>query len=153
LCFGVPAKVAAITTTLATLFGIKTPANQAVEMLRLDVGCDGVNAASAPSIFELGTCTFATNSPGTNSTSVTPAAWDSGRPETIQSTAGKIWTAEPTVITIIDTGYVPTYMGSVFGAFPITPSKPIIAKGGNGLVVRATAGANCNASGALAAVE
>jgi hypothetical protein len=44
--------------------------------------------------------TFATNGPGTNSTTVTPAKRDTGRAETVQGTHAKTWTVEPTVLTL-----------------------------------------------------
>jgi hypothetical protein len=153
LTFGVPFKVVATTSTLSTIAGIKTPANQAVDLLGVNVGCDGTNSAQGPAVIDLATCTFAANSPGTNSTSVTPVALDSGRPETIQSTAGKTWTTQPTVISIIEVFYVPVYMGSAIVFRPLT--VPITGKGGSGIVMSATqqSGVTANCSGSLTAIE
>lgn len=153
LQFGVPFTLVANTSTAKTNVGVKTPAQQAVKALGLKIGFDGTTSTTGPAIVEFGTCTFATNAPGTNSTSVTPGALDSGRPETIQSTAGKNWTTEPTVITITDTFNVQTYMGSGIQFFPLTMNN--IAKGGNGFVVRVTlpSGVSANASGCLLCEE
>ena len=149
--FGVPFKVVAVTSTPSTVVGIKTPANQAVRGLAIRIGFDDTTSTHANATIEVGTCTFATNSPGTNSTVVTPIALDSGRPETIQSTAGKAWTTEPTVISIFDTFMIPLYLGS--GIIEIPLSRRVIAKGGNGLVVRVTVPNSCNCTGALLGEE
>lgn len=94
------ATVALTASTAQTIVGVKAPTNQVVKVLEAAVGFDGANSANAPSVIDYGNCTFATNGPGTNSTSVTPTKRDSGRGETIQSTAAKHWTTEPTVITV-----------------------------------------------------
>ena len=136
LAFGVPAKTVAATSTLTTDLGIKTPANQAITLDEVDVGFDGTNSAQGPGIIDIDQTTWATNSPGTNSTSVTPVASDSGRPETIQSTAGKTWTVQPTVLTVWKSFLVPTYMGSALAPLPLM--KPLVAKGGGGVSLAST---------------
>lgn len=45
--------------------------------------------------------TWATNSPGTNSTSTTPRQ-ENGRAMTAGFTSGKTWSAEPTALTVVD---------------------------------------------------
>ncbi len=146
---GVPFKVVASTSTPATIVGIKTPANQAAQIYGFNMGFDGTTSTNGPAICEAGTCTFATNSPGTNSTSVTAVAYDSGRPETPQSTGGKAWTAEPTVISVVEDFLIPSYMGSGIVFYPL--AHPFVAKGGNGMVIRVTqqSGVSVNGTGAL----
>ena len=153
LAFGVSGKSIAATSTLTTDLGIKTPANQAVTLDEVDVGFDGTNSANAPGIIDIGFCTFATNSPGTNSTSVTPVASDSGRPETIQSTAAKTWTVQPTTITIWKSFLLPVFMGSALAPLPLM--RPCLAKGGNGIVMSSTlaTGVTANLTGTLLAME
>jgi hypothetical protein len=149
LDFGVPFLVVATSSTASTVAGVKTPANQAVTLWGFDIGFDGTTSTNGPAKCEVGTCTFATNSPGTNSTSVTPVAFDSGRPETIQSTAGKAWTSEPTVISSMEAFYIPSYMGSGIIFQPL--AHPVTAKGGNGAILRVTQQTSVtpNASGTL----
>lgn len=154
LQFAAPFKTVATTSTLSTIAGIKTPANQAVKLLGVNVGCDGTNSAQGPAVVDLGSCTFATNAPGTNSTQITTIpTLDSGRPETVQSTAGKAWTAQPTVITIIESFFVPVYMGSAIVFRPLT--VPIVGKGGNGIVMSMTqqSSVTANATGSMTAEE
>lgn len=153
LSFGVSGKTIAATSTLTTDLGVQTPAQQAVSLDEVDVGFDGTNSANGPGIIDIGSCTFATNPPGTNSTSVTPAKSDSGRPETIQSTAGKTWSTQPTVITIWKSFLVPTYMGSALAPLPLM--KPAVAKGGNGLVLSSTlpSAVTANLTGTLLCTE
>lgn len=153
LQFGVPFKTVATNNTPSTVAAIKCPTNQAVKALGIFIGCDGTNSAQGPAIMEVGHVTFATNGPGTNSTTVTPAARDDGRPETIQSTAGKAWSAEPTVWTVTETFNVPVYMGSSIMFYPLT--APLVAKGGSGWGIRVTqqSGISANVSGALLAEE
>lgn len=152
LDFGVPFAAVACTSTPTTIAGVKNAANQAIRCFGFNIGFDGILLV-APALIEIGQCTFATNSPGTNSTSVTPKPYDNGRPETIQSSAGKLWTAEPTVITIVEDFLIPVYMGS--GIIFVPLSKPLIAKGGSGIVMRITlpSTVTANATGALKCEE
>lgn len=134
-------------STTRTVVGAQCAANQAIRVWGLDIGFDGTTSTVAPGICELDTNTWATNAPGTNSTTVTPKPNDSGRPETIQTTCGKAWTTEPTVLTVVETFFIPNYMGSGIVFAPLT--KPFVAKGGNGLSLRITqaSGATANATG------
>lgn len=153
LDFGVPFETVATTSTAKSVAGVKTPANQAVRVWGFDIGCDGTNSANGPAIVEVCQATFATNAPGTASTTVTPVALDSGRPETIQSTAAKNWTTEPTVLTVVEAFYIPAYMGSGLIFYPL--SKPLVCKGGGGCVLRVTqqTGVSVNVTGTLKCEE
>ncbi len=136
LAFGCSGKSIAATSTLTTMLGVKNPAQQATVLDEIDCGLDGTNSANGPGIVDLGFCTFATNGPGTNSTSVTLVASDNGRPESFQSTGGKTWTTQPTVIVIWKSFLVPTYMGSAIAPLPLM--KPCVQKGGTGIVASVT---------------
>ncbi len=151
LGFSVPFKAVAVTATPSTVAGIKTPANQKARLKAIRIGFDDTTSTHANATIELGTCTFGANSPGTNSTSVTPNPDNSTDAETIQSACGKAWTTEPTTISVTDTFMVPTYLGSGIIEIPLT--RLLIAKGGNGLVMRVTVPNSCNATGALIAEE
>lgn len=93
--------VALSAATAKSILGVKAHANSGIQVSALRIGFDGVTASAVPVLVELCYCTFGANSPGTNSTSVTPAQ-KSGRVLTAGFTAGKNWTTEPTTITVLD---------------------------------------------------
>jgi hypothetical protein len=151
--FGVPFVTVATTSTLSTVAGAQTAAQQAAKLLGVNIGCDGTNSAQGPASVKLGTNTFAANAPGTNSTSVSGVKLDSGRPETVQTLGGKAWTTEPTVASYAEAFFVPVYMGSAIIFRPLT--VPIIAKGGNGIVMscQQQSGVTANVTGSLSIEE
>jgi hypothetical protein len=63
--------VALSAATARSILGVKGNAAFGVDWLGYRIGFDGVTASAVPVLVELCYCTFATNSPGTNSTSVT----------------------------------------------------------------------------------
>ena len=138
----------ACTDTVGTKLGVKAAANHPVKVYGFWWSFDGTDSTDGPALIEVGNCTFASNGPGTNSTSVTPYSTN-GRTETIQATAGKTWTAEPTVITVARAVTLPTYMGTATIFFPF--ARPILVPGAAGLVLRITlpASVTCNFTGAL----
>src|SRR5690348_10168494 len=99
--FDVPATtVALVAATAKSVVGLKAATNVCVKVTELSMSFDGATSSNAPAVCEFMQSTFATNAPGTNSTSVTPSKRDTGRAETIQATAAKAWTTEPTVLTL-----------------------------------------------------
>lgn len=90
--------VALAAGTAKSVIGVKGHANFGVDLIGFDVAFDGVTASAVPVLIELSYCTFATNSPGTNSTSTT-LDQTYGRVTAAGFTAGKNWTAEPTTVT------------------------------------------------------
>lgn len=84
-----------------TVLGAKAHANGAIDLQKLRLSFDGVSATAVPVLCEICAATFATNAPGTGSTSVTPALMY-GRSTTVGWTAAKNWTAEPTVLTVVE---------------------------------------------------
>ena len=88
-----------------THFGIKAHANSGLLLKKLGISFDGVSASMVPPALELCYATFATNAPGTNSTSITPAQ-GSGRVMTAGFTAGYTWSSEPTVLTVLENFYL-----------------------------------------------
>lgn len=92
--------VALSAATAKSIIGAKGHANSGLLLSFAQIGFDGVTASAVPVLIELCSCSWATNSPGTNSTSTTPRQ-KSGRVMTAQYTAGKTWTTEPTALTVI----------------------------------------------------
>lgn len=94
------AAVALAAATAKSILGVKGNAAFGVDLIGLSVSFDGVTTSAVPVLVELCYATFATNSPGTNSTSVTvDTAY--GRQVASGFTAARNWTSEPTVLTPI----------------------------------------------------
>ena len=143
----------AASTTAKSMIGVKAAANHPVRVDGFYACFDGVDAADNPCLIEVCTATFATNSPGTNSTSVTPAKTQPDIDATIQATAAKLWSSEPTVLTAVDIFNIPVYHGAALVFYPL--KKSLIIPGGTGCVVRVTLAAATvgNMSGGLLCEE
>jgi hypothetical protein len=143
----VPATTVALTANTAlTWIGVKTPgANQPLKILEAAVSMDGATSSNAPAVVDFCNCTFATNSPGTNSTSVTPVKRNQSMAETIQSTAAKNWTAEPTVVTPFRSLDIAQFDGLYHYINPL--ASPYIIAGGKGFTIRSTSPNNVNTTG------
>lgn len=83
--------------TTKSILGITANANFAVILDEIWLDFDSTTASDKPVKLSLARCTFATNVPGTNSTTVT-VKQSYGRHAATGFTGGKAWTAEPTVI-------------------------------------------------------
>lgn len=128
--------VALSAATAKSVVGVKAHANSGLLVAALRVSFADVNAAEVPVLIELGYCTWATNSPGTNSTSTTPRQ-RLGRVLTAGFTSGKTWTAEPTAITVIDDWLLTPNGGTVILDNPLgTEPESALAEG---FVIRCTA--------------
>lgn len=133
--------VALSAATAKTVNGIKAHANSGISVTKFWVAFDGVTASAVPVLIEIGYCTWATNGPGTNSTSTTPRQ-KYGRALTVGFTSGKTWTSEPTVITVLEEFLLSPNGGVVGYDFPLgTEPDSALAEG---LVVRCTAPATVN---------
>lgn len=106
------ADVALSAATAKSILGIKAGASFGLVLRRQGTYFDGVTAGNEPVLVELCYATFATNAPGTNSTSVTPIQ-GGGRVTAHGMTAARAWTAEPTVLTVIDEALIHPQMGKV----------------------------------------
>lgn len=98
------ADVTLVTATAKSVVGVQAGAQYGLEVVGLTVGFKGVTA-NAPVLVELCRATFASNAPGTNSNSTAAApTQDSGRVLTGGPfiSGGENWTAEPTVLTVLD---------------------------------------------------
>jgi hypothetical protein len=150
--FDVPATTVALTAATAkSVLGSKAATNVCVKLTEVSTSFDGATSTNAPAVCEVMQATFATNGPGTNSTSVTPPKRDTGRAETIQSTHAKNWTTEPTVLTLQRTLDIGQYNGVVCYMHPF--ASPIVIIGGQGYVLRITSPNNVNFSGGLVEEE
>jgi hypothetical protein len=135
------AVVALVGTVAKSVIGVAAPAQFGVDLTKIRIGCDGATSTAVPMQVELCYATFATNGPGTNSTSITPQQVY-GRSITAGFTAASNWTTEPTVLTVIDAWSLAVYGGLVVYDLPFatTPDSAV----SNGFVLRCTAPAAVN---------
>lgn len=135
------AAVALSAATAKTVLGVKAHANSGIQCKGFSISFDGVTASAVPVLVEFCYVTFASNSPGTNSTSVTPQQ-RYGRSLTAGFTAGRNWTAEPTTISVLKEFLLSAYNGTFEYQFPLG-NEPDTALG-EGLCIRVTAPATVN---------
>lgn len=133
--------VALTAATAKTVLGVKAHANSGLLLSGLLVGFNGVSASEVPGVLELCYCTWATNSPGTNSTSTTPRQ-KNGRTLAAGFTSGKTWTAEPTVLTVIRDFLLTPNGGLVYVDIPL--GKEWDCALGEGFALRCTYAAAAN---------
>jgi hypothetical protein len=138
--------VALVAATAKTVIGVNGTSAFGVDLLDWWIGFDGVTAGNVPVLVELCYSTFATNAPGTASTTITPVQ-TRGRAITPGFTSAYNWTTEPTVLTVLK-------------RFLLTPNGGLIAYGdplgntydsavSNGFVIRCTAPAAVNVIASL----
>jgi hypothetical protein len=96
------AAVALVAATAKTTIGVQSPAQFGCDLQGFSFVFDGVTAGNVIVSCELCRATFATNAPGTNSTTIT-IAQEYGPTIVAGFTAASAWTAgnEPTVLTPI----------------------------------------------------
>lgn len=140
------AAVALSAATAKSVVGVKAHANSGLMVRRATVSFDGVTASAVPVLCELCYCTFGTNSPGTNSTSLT-IVQKTGRVLTAGFTGGKTWTNEPTTITVLEHMLVTPNGGLVVYDFPLDTELDCAL--GEGFVIRCTAPAVVNVLASL----
>lgn len=139
----------AVTLTAATaksIIGAKAHANSGLQVKGFEVAFNGTSAAAVPVLVELCYCTFATNSPGTASTSTTPQQ-TYGRALTAGFTSGKTWTTEPTTVTPIKELLLTPNAGLVAYQYPLG-TEPDCALG-EGFVIRCNAPAGVDVRSTL----
>lgn len=132
--------------TAKSILGWKAHANSGLLLVKAAIAFDGVTASAVPVLVEVVYCTFQTNAPGTNSSSVTPAQ-TMGRVMTVGATAGKTWTAEPTATTPLEEQLLTPNGGLVIYDYPLG-TEPDTALG-EGFVLRCTAPAIVNVRGTM----
>lgn len=138
------ASVALAAATAKSVLGVCAHANSGLDLLEVTVAYDGVTSTAVPVYTELCYSTFATNAPGTNSTTLASPAITQlyGRAITAGFTAAHTWTSEPTALTVIDNQLLTPNGGLLKWAFPLgcTPDAAV----SNGFVIRCKAAAVVN---------
>jgi hypothetical protein len=132
--------VALTAATAKSVLGLKSGAAFGVTIRRFTVSFDGVTSTAIPVLVEMCYATFATNAPGTASTSVTPVQ-EHGRVIAHGVTAAKTWTTEPTVLTVLGEYLIPPTSGTdIWYPFGQEPDSAL----GEGFAIRCTAPAAVN---------
>lgn len=150
--FDIPASAVALTAATAKcVLGVRASTNVCVALTERAISFDGATSTNAPAVCEFMQSTFGANAPGTNSTTTTPAKRDTGRAETIQATAARNWTTEPTTLTLQSALDVGQYNGVVIYMSPF--ASPFVVIGGQGAVLRVTSPNNVNFAGSLTGEE
>lgn len=132
------ASVALVAATAKTVIGVNGASDFGVDLRKLRFGFDGITAANVPVLIELCAATFATNPPGTSSTAITPVATAGRANAATGFLAASNWSAEPTVLTVIDSYLVTPNGGTIvydYQGIGDTPDSPLA----NGFAVRMTA--------------
>jgi len=96
------ADVALVAATAKSVLGVLAPAQFGVDLRGFEIAFDGVTTTDKPVLVEVCACTFATNAPGTNSTSNT-VQQIYGRAIAAGLTGAYGWTVEPTVLAVLKT--------------------------------------------------
>jgi hypothetical protein len=113
------AAVALAAATAKSVIGVLAGAAFGLQIKSFEIGFDGVTASGVPVLIELCQCTFATQPPGTLSTSVTPVQMY-GRVQAAGFTAARDWsTTQPTVITVIKEFLLTPNAGALFYQYPL----------------------------------
>jgi len=138
--------VALAAATAKSILGVSGPASFGVDLKKFTVAFDGVTASAVPVLIEVCYATFATNAPGTASTSAT-VDQQYGRVTTAGFTAAKNWTTEPTVLTPFREFLLTPAGGLVFYDWPLgdTPDSAV----SQGFVIRCNAPAVVNVRATL----
>lgn len=137
----VGADVTLTAATAKSVLGIKSGAAFGLDLYKIGISFDGVSSTAVPVLVELCYCTWATNSPGTNSTSETPAQ-GYGRVLAHGITAASNWTTEPTVLSVLDEWKLHPQMGMKEW---IPLDHTLDCAFGEGFVIRCTADAGVDA--------
>ena len=139
---GTESAVALAAATAKTVVGVKAHANSGLYVAEYKISFDGVTASAVPVLVEFCYATFATNSPGTNSTSTTPRQLG-GRSLTAGFTAAKNWSAEPTVLTVIEEHLLTPNGGLYVYQYPLGYEPDAALAEGFALRLTAPAIVNC----------
>lgn len=110
--------VSLVAQTAKSVIGLKSAADFGLDLKKIKLSFGGVTASNEPGLVELCYSTFATNSPGTNSTSVTPLQ-GYGRVLTHGVTAAKNWTTEPTALSVLEQWSITPNGGTALYDYPL----------------------------------
>lgn len=131
-----------VAATAKTIIGAKAHANSGLQLKGFSVSFAGVTASALPVLIEVMYATFATNPPGTLSTTTTPRQCY-GRVLTAGFTSARNWTTEPTVLTLAGREFLLTPNAGTFSYQYPLGQEPDTALA-EGLVIRCTAPAGVN---------
>jgi hypothetical protein len=115
------ADVAANVAAAQSVLGVKSGAAFGLKLKYAGVSFDGVAAGAEPVVVQVCHCTFATNgTPGTNNTDVSANIEQQyGRVLAHGVAAMRDWTAEPTVINVLDEDLLTPNGGTLKWHFPL----------------------------------
>lgn len=135
------AGVALVAGVAKTVIGVKGHANFGLDLIKVRYGFDGIVASERAVLIQLCYASWASNSPGTASTSITPVQ-GYGRTITPGFTAGRDWTTEPTNLTVLEEETLTPNAGVLWYDFPLgtTYDSNVL----EGFVLRMTAPAVVN---------
>jgi len=134
--------IALSAATAKTILNVIAGSNALVRLIELGVSFDGVTASAEPVTVELCSSTQAGAGTSTSHTIV-----QSGGPtRTVQATAQRNYSAEPTTLTVLKRWLVPAFMGSLVLQFPLG-REPEQVTTADGLCLRCTAPATVNVQG------
>lgn len=134
--------VALAAATAKTILAMRAGSAFAIQLKSFTVAFDGVTSSAVPALIEVCNCTFATNAPGTNSTSTTRDQRYGNRLSD-GMTSGKNWTTEPTTLTPFDEFLLTPNGGLVVIQFPLGQEPESFALN-DGIALRLTAPAVVN---------
>lgn len=136
--------IALSAATAKTIMSVITASNALTRICELSVSFDGVTATAEPVTVEL--C-YSTQAGAGTSTAHTIAQLR-GPTRTVQGTAARNYTAEPTTLTVLKRWLVPAFNGLLVIQFPLgrEPEQVVTA---DAFCVRCTAPATVNAQGYL----
>lgn len=135
------AAVALAAATAKTVIGVNGTTAFGVDLQGFSFSFDGVTSSAVVVKCELCRSTFATNAPGTASTSITPVQ-EYGPTITPGFTAASAWTTEPTVLTPIWVFQIDPNKGFILVERP--PGRSWDSPVSNGFALRLTAPAAVN---------
>lgn len=131
-------------TGAKTVLNLIAGANQAILLKSIDISTNGVTASAVPAQVDICQSTQATT--GTSAASPPAIVQASGRTLTAQATTGWNYTAEPTVLTPLDSFYFPQFMGLMKESLPLGDEYETDFSGGTikALAVRINTSATVN---------
>ena len=130
--------IALTAATAKTILNVINAANGLIRITEMAVSFDGVSSTAEPVTVELCSSTQATAGTSTSHTIVQTR----GPTRTVQATAARNYTAEPTALTVIKRWLVHPQTG-LFVQFPLG-REPEQVTTADGLCIRCTAPANVN---------